>query len=148
MQEFLADLWRQRLPFVFFRFPQEKQIHCYYQVEDQAYWTDNFEEDGFVFAPFLSQQRQLMIPSTYRKSFRAVTPPSSTSVPQLPQEGKTAFTEKVAAAVHEIGITNLEKVVLSILSICFTICEMAFHTIKTYFIIARIRLKFITCGNA
>lgn len=113
MQEFLADLLQKQHPFVFFRFPQEKQIHCYYQVEDQTYWTDNFEEDGFVFAPFLAQQRQLMIPSTYHKSFRAVTPPSTTSVPQLPQEGKTAFTEKVAAAVHEIVSTNLEKVVLS-----------------------------------
>ena len=113
MQDFLADLLEKQYPFVLFRFPQEKQIHCYYQTQENAHWTQNFEEDGFVFAPFLAQQRHLMIPSTHRKSFTAAAPPSSACVPQLPTEGAIAFTEKVSGAVHEIISTDLEKVVLS-----------------------------------
>ena len=58
MQDFLADLMQQKHPFVLFRFPQEKQIHCYYQIDHETHLTENFQEEGFVFAPFLAQGKK------------------------------------------------------------------------------------------
>ena len=113
MQDFLADLLEQQHPFVLFRFPQEEQIHCYYQTSSKIYWTENFQEEGFVFAPFQSQQKKWMIPSTHRKSFDPKTVTFSAQDHTLPKEGKMAFTRKVAAALDEINSTKFEKVVLS-----------------------------------
>lgn len=113
MQDFLADLMQQKHPFVLFRFPQEKQIHCYYQIDHETHLTENFQEEGFVFAPFLAQGKNVMIPSTHRKSFHPREASSSTQVHSLPNEGKTAFTTKVAAAINEIKQSKIEKVVLS-----------------------------------
>ena len=113
MQDFLANLLEQQHPFVLFRFPQEEQINCYYQTSSEVYWTENFQEDGFVFAPFQSQQKKWMIPSTHRKSFDPTTVTSSTQNHPLPKEGKMTFTKKVAAALDEINHKKFEKVVLS-----------------------------------
>ena len=113
MLDFLADLLQQQHPFVLFRFPQEKQIHCYYQIDNETYLTENFQEEGFVFAPFLSQEENVMIPSTHRKSFKPIEVSSSAQLYSLPKEGKADFTAKVAAAVEEINTAKIEKVVLS-----------------------------------
>lgn len=113
MQDFLANLLEQQRPFVLFRFPQEKQLHCYYQTSPETHWTENFQEEGFVFAPFLSQQKKMMIPSTHRKSFDPATVPFSSQNHSLPTEGKKAFIAKVATALKEINATKIEKVVLS-----------------------------------
>ena len=113
MLDFLADLMQQQHPFVLFRYPQEKQIHCYYQIDNETYLTKNFQEEGFVFAPFLSQEKNVMIPSTHRKSFKPIEVSSSAQLYSLPKEGKADFTVKVAAAVEEINTAKIEKVVLS-----------------------------------
>ena len=113
MQDFLANLLGQKYPFVLFRFPKEEQIHCYYQTSSEVHWTESFQEDGFVFAPFQSQQKKLMIPSTHRRSFDPTTVTFSTQNYTLPKEGKMTFTKKVAAALDEINHTKFEKVVLS-----------------------------------
>ena len=113
MQDFLEDLLQQQHPFVLFRFPQEKKIHCYYQIDHETYLTENFHEEGFVFAPFLPQEKNVMIPSTNRKSFHPREVSSSIQVNSLPKEGKADFTAKVAIAVEEINATKIEKVVLS-----------------------------------
>ena len=113
MLDFLANLLQQQHPFVLFRFPQEKQIHCYYQIDNETYLTENFQEEGFVFAPFLSQEENVMIPSTHRKSFKPIEVSSSAQLYSLPKEGKADFTAKVAAAVEEINTAKIEKVVLS-----------------------------------
>ena len=113
MQDFLTGLIQQQHPFVLFRFPQEKQIHCYYQIDNETHLTENFHEEGFVFVPFLLQEKNVMIPSTHRKSFNPREVSSSVQVYSLPKEGKADFTAKVAAALEEINSTKIEKVVLS-----------------------------------
>ena len=113
MQDFLADLLQQQHPFVLFRFPQEKQIHCYYQIDNEIHLTANFQEEGFVFAPFLAQEKNVMIPSTHHKKIDTTVVTSSTQLYSLPKEGKADFTAKVAAAVEEINTAKIEKVVLS-----------------------------------
>ena len=113
MQYFLADLMQQQHPFVLFRHPQEKQIHCYYQIDNEIHLTENFQEEGFVFAPFLSQEKNVLIPSTHHKKIDPKVVTSSTQLYSLPKEGKADFTAKVAAAVEEINTAKIEKVVLS-----------------------------------
>ncbi len=113
MQDFLADLLEKQYPFVLYRFPQEAQVHCYYQSDSSAHWTSNFEEEGFVFAPFVRQQKQLMIPASQQKSFALSALNTSSAPPVLPKGAKANFEAKVAAAVQKITDTDLEKVVLS-----------------------------------
>ena len=113
MQDFLADLLEKQYPFVLFRFPQEAKVHCYYQSDSSTHWTHNFEEEGFVFAPFVRQQKQLMIPASQQKSFALSASNTSSATPVLPKDAKVNFEAKVAAAVQKITDTDLEKVVLS-----------------------------------
>ena len=113
MQEFLADLLEKQYPFVLFRFPQKAQVHCYYQSDNTTHWTCNFEEEGFVFAPFVRQQKQLMVPASQQKSFALSALNASSETPVLPHGAKVNFEAKVTAAVQKITDTALEKVVLS-----------------------------------
>lgn len=113
MQDFLADLVEKQYPFVLFRFPQEAKVHCYYQSDSSTHWTHNFEEEGFVFAPFVRQQKQLMIPASQQKSFALSASNTSSANPVLPKDAQANFEAKVAAAVQKITDTDLEKVVLS-----------------------------------
>lgn len=113
MQDFLADLMQQQYPFVLFRYPQEKQIHCYYQLDNEIHLTENFQEEGFVFAPFISKKKNVMIPSTFHKKISVKAVSFSTQVYPLPKDGKADFTGKVAAAVEEINTAKIVKVVLS-----------------------------------
>lgn len=113
MQDFLSDLLKQQHPFVLFRFPQQKKVHCYFQLENDTYWTTNFEEEGFVFAPFKKQQKQLMIPATHQRTFTLEVPETNKDLPTLPPEAKQSFIKTVQNAVDNISTTSLEKVVLS-----------------------------------
>lgn len=113
MQDFIASLLQQKFPFVLFRFPQEEEIHCFYQKDEREYTTRDFTEEGFVFAPFVVQQEKLMIPRTHHKVF--TLPPISLqqSSVKLPLVNQTTFTQEVANAVTQIDKGLLEKVVLS-----------------------------------
>ncbi|MGB1448503.1 MAG: isochorismate synthase [Flavobacteriaceae bacterium] len=112
MQDFIASLLAQHRPFVLFRFPGQAGMHCYYQHDQAAHYTQDYSEEGFVFAPFVAQAQQLYIPATHQKDFSLVKATPSSSI-KLPLSGKAAFVEKVAAAVEAIAFTSLEKVVLS-----------------------------------
>ena len=94
MQDFLTGLIQQQHPFVLFRFPQEKQIHCYYQIDNETHLTENFHEEGFVFVPFLLQEKNVMIPSTHRKSFNPREVSSSVQVYSLLKRVKLTLPQK------------------------------------------------------
>ena len=107
MQDFLADIVKKQYPFVLFRFPQEAQVHCYYQADSRTHRTSNFEEEGFVFAPFVRQQEQLMIPASQQKSFTLSASNASSATPVLPNDAQANFEAKVAAAVQNINTSDL-----------------------------------------
>ena len=113
MQEFLADLYQKQLPFVLFRLPQKDEIHCYYQVEDESHWTQDFKEEGFVFASFEKQDKYLMIPATHHKSFSPLNVVAGQGHYDLSHATGEKFIHSVDHAVKKIMSTNLEKVVLS-----------------------------------
>jgi isochorismate synthase len=50
------------LPFVLYRKPNTHQIIGMYQDDDRVYYTNNFTESGFVFAPFNSEEEAVLIP--------------------------------------------------------------------------------------
>ncbi len=77
MQDFIASLLAQHRPFVLFRFPDQARMHCYYQQDQAAHYTQDYTEEGFVFAPFTTQAQQLFIPATHQREFSLpeATPP-------------------------------------------------------------------------
>ncbi|NGY38916.1 isochorismate synthase [Flavobacterium sp. XN-5] len=50
----------QKLPFVLYRKPDNIKVVGYFQKNDHLYFAENFEESGFVFAPFEGNQRILI----------------------------------------------------------------------------------------
>jgi len=113
MQDFIASLLAQHNPFVLFRFPGQARMHCYYQQDQAAHYTQDYTEEGFVFAPFTAQAQQLFIPATHQREFSLPEATPATSSLKLSLRDKAAFVEKVAAALEAIALTSLEKVVLS-----------------------------------
>lgn len=113
MQEFLADLYQKQLPFVLFRLPQKDEIHCYYQVEAECHWTQDFKEEGFVFASFEKLDKYLMIPATHHKSFSPLNVVAGQGHYDLSHATGEKFIHSVDQAVKKIMSTDLEKVVLS-----------------------------------
>lgn len=115
MSQFIASLKEQNLPFVLFKSPSAEKIQCYYQQSLDSYYTENFTESGFVFAPFDRQFRYLFIPSTHSESFARVDLQTKTrnSALIISDKGKQNFLENVDYAKKHIANQSIEKVVLS-----------------------------------
>lgn len=65
MKKMLADLYTQfelNLPFVSYRKPNKNKVKSIYQSDDIVHELNDFSEEGFVFAPFDSTQRTILIP--------------------------------------------------------------------------------------
>jgi isochorismate synthase len=43
----------QNLPFVLYKKPDKIKVVGYFQKNDHLYFAENFEEVGFIFAPFV-----------------------------------------------------------------------------------------------
>lgn len=107
----------QKLPFVLYCKPNSERIVGLFQRNDHLYFLENFEEKGFVFAPFDAQMIPF-IPLEY----------SNVMVDKIPvadyffkseennsnnSYGKDYFEDLVAKAIEEIHGNHFSKVVLS-----------------------------------
>lgn len=108
------------LPFVIYRKPKAAIVKALLQEDDTLHHAVNFEETGFVFAPFDTAQASILIPLAHAK---AVSSPyvnaekNESSLPpfqdQALDESKAFHINLVKKGISEIKHTNLEKVVLS-----------------------------------
>ena len=53
--------WQKELPFVLFSEPNSKQVTAYLQTNDDQCFTNDFNEESFVFAPFEYKEKALCI---------------------------------------------------------------------------------------
>ena len=107
----------QNLPFVLYRKPNDIKLFGYFQNNDHLYFAENFEETGFVFAPFEGSQ-MILIPKnqavkweTLVTSFKENQDFNSLGSEDL--EAKEHFEKLVQKGIDSIVEGTLKKVVLS-----------------------------------
>ncbi|WP_298540493.1 isochorismate synthase [uncultured Aquimarina sp.] len=62
----------KQLPFVVYRKSGEEEVNCFLQNDDQLYEMNSYETSGFVFAPFDSENKTIIIPTNISSCYRAV----------------------------------------------------------------------------
>ncbi|WP_136480912.1 chorismate-binding protein [Cognatitamlana onchidii] len=68
-EDFIArvvEQYKNKLPFVVYRKPNDSEVKGIFQNTDQLYFTENFTEKGFVFSPFDNTKPTVLLP--YNKS--------------------------------------------------------------------------------
>lgn len=110
-------------PFVVFKFPHQDTIQGYYQMDNTSYSGTLNKIKGYVFAPFISENKVLYIPDRHAIKLNPlpVFPGSESSV-KLPTLGKAQMIEKVLRAKNIIAEGAFKKLVLSH---CFTLSYSA-----------------------
>ncbi|WP_240751399.1 chorismate-binding protein [Flagellimonas onchidii] len=102
------------LPFVLYRKPGEKRVTGLFQNDSSLNFTFGFDEKGFVFAPFDTQNDAILLRadkivfSEFEKS-----PKTSISEKEVTSSDKDAHQDLVQKGITEIKKGNLKKVVLS-----------------------------------
>ena len=61
----LAEAHKENMPFVAYNKPNSDIIQTFIQRNDEVYYVNDFNEIGFVFAPFDSKKEAILIPSEY-----------------------------------------------------------------------------------
>jgi isochorismate synthase len=107
----------QNLPFVLYKKPDNIKVVGYFQENDHLYFAENFEESGFVFAPFEGNQ-MILIP--YDKSVKWSTlvttadESSTTDFTQLESnQNQEHFESLVQKGIDAIRLDVFKKVVIS-----------------------------------
>ena len=107
----------QNLPFVLYRKPNNIKLVGFFQNNDHLYFAENFEETGFVFAPFEGSQRILIPKSQSVKWEELITSfeeNQNTSFTDLEDShAKEIFENLVQKGIDAIAKGTLKKVVLS-----------------------------------
>ena len=107
----------QNLPFVLYRKPNDIKLVGFFQNNDHLYFAENFEETGFVFAPFEGSQ-MILIPKNQSvkweeliTSFKENKDSDFTDSEDI--KAKEHFETLVQKGIDAIAKGTLKKVVLS-----------------------------------
>ena len=116
LEKRLEVLWKNQNPFVVYRLPKSKEIHIFFQEENQLHKTDDFSESGFVMTSFESLASHSFIPNSKSERFPKPEVQDFKSDPVVFPEDETRksrFIELVKKAQSEIAQGHIKKVVLS-----------------------------------
>ncbi len=58
---------QKKLPFVVYRKPNESLVSAFFQKNDSLFYTKDFTENGFIFAPFNAENPAILIPENQSK---------------------------------------------------------------------------------
>lgn len=113
----LTNSYQNKLPFVAYRKPNANTVACFLMPNDNLDYVKDFNEQGFVFAPFNSAEKPLLFPiekslflsekiqlGTINFNKNRVEPNSSS---------KEKHTDIVEKAIQTIKKSKLKKVVIS-----------------------------------
>jgi isochorismate synthase len=114
-----AKTWYDNeMPFVLYCFPKSNEVLAYFQNTADHFTTENFDQKGFVMAPFEFDKTAMMIPAA-QSDFESAPIPELSMLPddeiQIPDElhGKKHHLDIVNAAIDEIATGRTKKIVLS-----------------------------------
>ena len=105
------------LPFVVYRRPSETVVHSVFQMDTHLHFVDDFSESGFVFAPFDSNKKAVLLPAheVMSKTFVNKKKPGLKEVIAPPGQNNQHdfYVDLVERAISEIRSGVFKKVVLS-----------------------------------
>ncbi len=129
MQKFFAALeehMHKNLPFVAYRHPSAQYgvIKAFLQRDSEIYQTENFTESGFVFAPFNTEAKALIIPDEFsdelQMQYSALEEKKKVKkeevdfpLPLFTDQDQIAYEKLVQKAMNAIELGKFKKVVLS-----------------------------------
>ncbi|MGX7666255.1 chorismate-binding protein [Flavobacterium pedocola] len=107
----------QNLPFVLYCKPNSEEIIGLFQQNDHLYFVENFNEKGFVFAPFNGED-YVLLPEEYLdvlidKVDSSVHQSEAPVFYELDEKAKANFENLVEKAITQINSGHFKKVVLS-----------------------------------
>lgn len=107
----------QNLPFVLYKKPNNIKVVGYFQKNDHLYFAENFEEAGFVFAPFVGSQ-MILIPFEQSVKWSALITsgeetPDSAFTQLEDKQSQEHFESLVQKGIDAIGEGVFKKVVVS-----------------------------------
>lgn len=115
--------FRDELPFVIYRKPNKETVRALFQKDDKLYVTSSFREHGFVFAPFDTELKGILLPmekcevaSTFYMLPSEIESQEKKMVSNWTPENeidKNNHVNLVQKAVDSIAGNRLKKVVLS-----------------------------------
>lgn len=113
----VADQFAKNLPFVIYRKPKEQNVHAIFQEDDQVNYVKNFDESGFVFAPFDKSNSSILIPvDRISEAFyesNEIKKNSNVVLSNSSDQQQEFHLDLVKKGIQEINSGTFKKVVLS-----------------------------------
>jgi len=113
------DQLKNELPFVLYRKPNAKTISGLFGRTSEMRYLKSFEESGFVFAPFSTQQEAIIFPFSEFDSESAsihsevIVENGCVEGTQIKEEEKSRYIELIQKTVSNIQKSKTEKIVIS-----------------------------------
>ncbi|MEM9076469.1 MAG: chorismate-binding protein [Bacteroidota bacterium] len=103
------------LPFCLYRKPNQEEVKAIFQESNELYFSKDFEDSGFVFAPFdLNNDTILIKPDKIvSSSYKKGDTKHKTAEPEPIEKDKSTHLDLVKEGLNAIAQGRLEKVVLS-----------------------------------
>lgn len=120
MKTFYSKVEQQltkQLPFVIYNKPKSNKLTGFFQQDDQLHFAGDFNQPGFVFAPFHGKN-VVLIPKIH-SDFMKIDWVADANIPvaepslDLQNQGKAAFEDLVSKGIDAIQNKAFQKVVLS-----------------------------------
>ncbi|MHA7059130.1 chorismate-binding protein [Aquimarina sp. M1] len=113
--------WDQGLPFVVYRKPEERELHCFLQNDNQVYQVGSYDVSGFIFSPFNDSDKTILMSIEKSSYYSAETTGNRNKVLHNTRSvaidhdrnGKEQYMQLVRKAISAIAQGSLKKVVLS-----------------------------------
>ena len=111
----VKDAVARELPVCLYRKPNQKEVKAVFQDSNALFLTTDFEDSGFVFAPFDLQENTVLVKAdSVHKAFYKSSSPSQISNQLTPDENaKANYLDLVQKGLNAIEKKVLKKVVLS-----------------------------------
>lgn len=113
----IIDFYQKEIPFVVYRKPNSDLISGFFQENDSLFFTENFTENGFVFAPFNDKEKAILIPETASEFVQEkvlIEDEFSLNTEFYSDElSKESHIKLVKKAIEEIHKNHFQKVVVS-----------------------------------
>jgi isochorismate synthase len=114
----MEDSYALNLPFVAYREPNQRIVKLLIQSDDDLHLTNEYSKSGFIFAPFNTQEKSVLIPlddSTYvEANFENIDFPSDELSAKIVNEvEKQKHIDLISEGIRFIKSNDVEKVVLS-----------------------------------
>lgn len=115
--EKINEVYKENKPFVVYRKPNVNIVSGFFIDDDTLYYTSNFSEPGFVFAPFNSNEKAILFPLEKADFFSeklsySVLMDSEKEIPKN-EASKESHIKLVEKTVHEISSSDIKKIVVS-----------------------------------